>query len=227
MANLIITIISIALVAVAALMGAYYGGIAFSSGSYKAKAAAYYEQGKQISAAIQLWQANNGQDFIKTGLAGNYNSNNSTTSASAPTPIANLLVPTYLGNMPKPDPTDIGTISGSVTGQWALAGSDDFRNLQASQATYGWYLFLYASSPPNKSFIEICKEVAKLGRGPNAVPYLYTTGWTKIFEPGMNADIDCAWSPVSPALANIDLCLNRVGSPTDNGCQVRIVHKAY
>jgi len=54
MANLIITIIAIALVAVAALMGAYYGGTAFNQGQEKAKAASLMNQAAQIQAAVQM-----------------------------------------------------------------------------------------------------------------------------------------------------------------------------
>lgn len=57
MANLIITIISIALVAVAALMGAYYGGTAFLEAQSKANANTILNQGRQINAAIRTWWA--------------------------------------------------------------------------------------------------------------------------------------------------------------------------
>lgn len=55
MANLIITVISIALVAVAALMGAYYGGTAFMDGQAKAHANYLIESGKQLAGAWQLY----------------------------------------------------------------------------------------------------------------------------------------------------------------------------
>jgi hypothetical protein len=58
MANLIITIIAIALVAVAALMGAYYGGTAFNQGQDRARASALMNQAAQIQAAVQLLIAN-------------------------------------------------------------------------------------------------------------------------------------------------------------------------
>lgn len=60
MANLIITVVSIALVAVAALMGAYYGGTAFMDGQTKTRANTWITQAEQIAAAIRLWSANNG-----------------------------------------------------------------------------------------------------------------------------------------------------------------------
>jgi hypothetical protein len=51
MANLIITVIAIALVAVASLMGAYYGGTAFVEGQAKAQANTLITQSEQIAAA--------------------------------------------------------------------------------------------------------------------------------------------------------------------------------
>lgn len=59
MANLIITIISIALVAVAAIMGVYYGGTAFNNSSPKAYAATIISQVHQIEAAYRMAQLDN------------------------------------------------------------------------------------------------------------------------------------------------------------------------
>lgn len=57
MANLIITIIAIALVAVAALMGAYYGGTAFNQGQEQAKKSTLLNEAAQIVAAITMYDA--------------------------------------------------------------------------------------------------------------------------------------------------------------------------
>lgn len=51
MANLIVTVIAIALVAVASLMGAYYGGAAFLQGAERANAASLVAQGQQMAGA--------------------------------------------------------------------------------------------------------------------------------------------------------------------------------
>lgn len=59
MANLIITIISIALVAVAALFGIYYGGQAYQSANIKAYAATIIGHVKQIEGAYRLAQLDN------------------------------------------------------------------------------------------------------------------------------------------------------------------------
>ena len=57
MANLIITVIAIALVAVASLMGAYYGGSAFLTGQSAANASTVLNQGLQVKGAWQDYQA--------------------------------------------------------------------------------------------------------------------------------------------------------------------------
>ena len=59
MANLIISIIAIALVAAAALMGAYYGGTAFLNAQIKAKVNEVIGVGEQIIAAWTAYAANN------------------------------------------------------------------------------------------------------------------------------------------------------------------------
>jgi len=60
MSNLIITIISIALVAVVALIGIWYGGGAFSNTSVTAQANTMIAQAEQISNAIRVLSLDNG-----------------------------------------------------------------------------------------------------------------------------------------------------------------------
>ncbi|MCT4575176.1 MAG: hypothetical protein N4A43_02855 [Alphaproteobacteria bacterium] len=64
MANLIITIIAIALVAVAALMGAYYGGTAFNQGQEQAKLSTLINEGSQIVAALTMYDAMEDANFV-------------------------------------------------------------------------------------------------------------------------------------------------------------------
>lgn len=59
MFSLIITIIAIALVAALALASIYYGGSAWNQGKDKASAARYINEAQQISAAVDLYRANN------------------------------------------------------------------------------------------------------------------------------------------------------------------------
>jgi hypothetical protein len=59
MANLIITVIAIALVAVASLMGAYYGGSAFLNNQSAADASTVLNEGQQIAGAWQAFLSDN------------------------------------------------------------------------------------------------------------------------------------------------------------------------
>ena len=69
MNNLIITIISIALVAVAAIMAAFYGGVAFENNQYNASASALITQNEQILAAANLYASATGTtDFGTIGM---------------------------------------------------------------------------------------------------------------------------------------------------------------
>ena len=76
MSNLIVTVIAIALVAVASLMGAYYGGSAFLEGSAKANASTLVNQGQQITGAWALKHNDTANPTISSNLSeltsGNY-----------------------------------------------------------------------------------------------------------------------------------------------------------
>lgn len=67
MANLIITIIAIALVAVASLMGAYYGGRAFLDARLRAQASTLVAQGQQISGAFESFIATYSRNPVGIG----------------------------------------------------------------------------------------------------------------------------------------------------------------
>ena len=59
MANLILTVIAIALVAIASLMGAYYGGSAFLNNQSAANASTVLNQAQQIAGAWNAYLADN------------------------------------------------------------------------------------------------------------------------------------------------------------------------
>ena len=65
MFSLIITIISIALVAALAVASVYYGGSAFSQGSAKASASTLVAQAQQIAGANTLYANDNGGTFAQ------------------------------------------------------------------------------------------------------------------------------------------------------------------
>lgn len=97
MFNLIITIISIALVVAMAAAAVYYGGTAFTQGTAKANAATLVTQAQQINGAITLYKNDNG--------------------GTAPAVIADL-VPDYLQNAPVPGS------AGASTAAWTLTGGN-------------------------------------------------------------------------------------------------------
>ena len=73
MFSLIVTIISIALVAALALATLYYGGSAFNKGAAGAVAARLINEGQQVNGAVALYQADVGAGstaVVVTDLAG-------------------------------------------------------------------------------------------------------------------------------------------------------------
>lgn len=82
MFSLIITIISIALVAALALATIYYGGNAFNKGSAEAKASQLINEGQQINGAIAMAKADVASGTLTTAPA--------TVTALAPSYLAQL-----------------------------------------------------------------------------------------------------------------------------------------
>jgi hypothetical protein len=70
MTNLIITIISIALVAVAAAMGLFYGGTAYEQANINAMATGMINESQQVLLAMRTWALNNGQPDANTVPSG-------------------------------------------------------------------------------------------------------------------------------------------------------------
>lgn len=75
MFNLVITVISIALVAVLALAGILYAGGALDRGAAEIASSSVLNQGQQLSAAAEIWSVNNNgktaeswSDLIDTGV---------------------------------------------------------------------------------------------------------------------------------------------------------------
>lgn len=69
MFSLIITIISIALVAALALATIYYGGSAFNKGSAEAKASQLINEGQQINGAVAMAKADVSSGFLTATLS--------------------------------------------------------------------------------------------------------------------------------------------------------------
>jgi hypothetical protein len=93
MANLIITVIAIALVAIASLMGAYYGGSAFLNNQSAANASTVLNQGQQLAGAWNAYLSDNLNSPPATLTAlvtGNYLSSIPTSPAGANSAAAQL-----------------------------------------------------------------------------------------------------------------------------------------
>jgi hypothetical protein len=145
MANLIITVISIALVAVAALSAAYYGGSAFMDGQAKSQAVTIQNNFEQIAAAAVLYEAENGHSVFSagSGYPGRMYLN-------AGSPDISLLVPKYLNKIPEI----------SLDYFYTSIEADPINEKQMwVQGT------VYSVNDQN---IKMCKEIAKISRGPNA-----------------------------------------------------------
>jgi len=127
MVNLVITILSIALVAIAAVMAVWYGGSSFMNQQAKADANTMIQNMQQMAAAIQLYatQQNGGNVSFPVTIDG--------TTAS----IGTYLMPTYIQEMPYlpiykattdggtsfiyPGGWTVGILDS--TGQWNVSGS--------------------------------------------------------------------------------------------------------
>lgn len=122
MFSLIITIISIALVAALALATIYYGGSAFNKGSAAAVASQLINEGQQINGAVALARADVAQGTL----------------AAAPTDVTGLVTAHYLAQVPSS--FDSGTLLSSNVALTTATVSDDVCdavNLKAGVATKG------------------------------------------------------------------------------------------
>lgn len=143
MANLIITVISIALVAVAALMGAYYGGSAFMEGQANAKANAFTSTAEQIRGAYAIRRATTGQKDISQGFEELVNENYLDASVMA---ICRSI------DMNGGSELDDCNYSGT-------AGYESYKSFIVFDTGFN------DNSPP-----AVCKKIAQMAGGPSAQP---------------------------------------------------------
>jgi hypothetical protein len=145
MANLIITIISIALVAVAAIMGAYYGGTAFVQGQAKAYANSAVSQGDQISAAWTVYTAQTGASSDTISLV------SSLLSAGSP-------AQSYLASVPVSPPQVTNSTGISA---WTID------NLASTGATSG-FNGVYFQLSDDSNGVNTCTYVSQIAAGASA-----------------------------------------------------------
>lgn len=131
MFSLIITIISIALVAALALATIYYGGTAFNKGSAEAKASQLINEGQQINGAVAMLRAD-----IASGQS--FDVNSTEVGVQAPSTIAHLTVSSHLAQVPTSFDAD-GLLSANVaqTANTVTSAVCDAVNLKAGIGTKG------------------------------------------------------------------------------------------
>lgn len=121
MFNLIVAVISIALIAAMAAASIFYGGAAFGSGTAQAQASTLINNGQQISGAQQLYMIEN---------SGNRNGVNSMTAANG------LVTQGYLQAIPTPPANSTGTNATDV-GTWLVSADGTFAYVPLNTATAG------------------------------------------------------------------------------------------
>jgi hypothetical protein len=205
MANLVITVIAIALVAIASLMGAYYGGAAFLNNTNKAQAFAVMNQGVQIAGAWQDYMVNN---------------------LSAPPTDLSSLTPTYLSSIPqypasKNGPTASApwaVISGVVSGSTHYYGIADM-GLSGANAASG------TTTDPNAA---ACLWVIKAGSDSSPVNPSSGAFFTAIAPGGTgigNATYGCALATSDVAFGTP--LTNSGALPTTGGAAVGHYYTYY
>ena len=172
MANLIITIISIALVAVATIVGAYYGGIAFQNYQAKAQVLAISNKMGQIVTAVKLWEGETGQNFVNT-----YYNTSAPYYGSIPKGAFNVLVPKYLQSddfqhhqiiaTPSYDDSDDNHAGDAHSGLTILSQSNPY---QAQLNDGPYYLsvginFGNISAADKPGIVNLCKAAISMARG--------------------------------------------------------------
>ncbi|HCM83818.1 MAG TPA: hypothetical protein PKW15_03085 [Alphaproteobacteria bacterium] len=159
MANLIITIISIALVGVAALMGAYYAGEAFYSGQAKAKANSIVNAANQIEGAIRIWAS--------TNMKGNtdYPDWNSVTGASSE------LISGYLTQMPQPfEDKKFELLMVDSGGDMTPLTDNGTTNGPIPASGYFMGLYMQLEPSPAVTGMPLCQEINRISVGSPTVP---------------------------------------------------------
>lgn len=176
MANLIITIISIALVAVAALMSAYYGGQAYQNAQAKAKANEIINSANQIASAVQVWKTST----LKTDQSyPHWNPPVSSTlipSYLTSIPVIRLDTNTYLNFLKYNTMGNVGFLINPLFGGGNGSTSSE-GDLTGSARLLGLYLTV-SSSPPSR----VCEEINRISTGnPTAVVIagIWNTGGTQ------------------------------------------------
>jgi len=175
MANLIITIISIALVAIAALMGAYYGGTAFLNGQAKANANASVSQGEQQVAAWSVYASDRSGSWTLSSIS----------SLSATSPAA------YLTTSPV---APAGAAASTGISAWSLVNLSDISG--GTSATFNGVYFQLVSTTSGAT---VCSTVSQMIGGPSASPAL-TSVANNLLQANTGHKFDCVFVDTSASV---------------------------
>ena len=178
MANLIITIISIGLVAIAAIMGAYYGGTAFLQGQDQAYANTVVAQGEQI---VDAWTAYTSQ----TG--GSYTGISDISSLS--------LSPTYLGSLPiaPPQVANSTTSSGWASTNFSTWHIADLTNIATSPTTSTSQNGVYFRTTDDNNGVNTCVYVSQIAAGLSAQPTSISSSTNLTVSNTATRKFDCVY----------------------------------
>jgi hypothetical protein len=150
MFNLIVAVISIALIAAMAAASIFYGGAAFGSGTAQAQASTLINNGQQISGAQQLYMIEN---------SGNRNGVNLMTDPNG------LVAQGYLQAVPTPPANSTGANATDI-GTWRVATNGTFAYVPLNTAQAG------ATTSPAAS---VCAELVSQGAAANITLAAATT----------------------------------------------------
>ena len=138
MFNLIVAVISIALIAAMAAASIFYGGSAFGEGTAQAQASTLVNNGQQVSGAQQLYMIEN---------SGNRNGVNDMTAANG------LVTANYLQAVPTPPANSTGT-NATDTGTWLVSADGTFAYIALNTNFAG------ATTSPAES---VCNKIVEQG----------------------------------------------------------------
>jgi len=215
MANLIITIISIALAVIVATMTIFYVGQAFSSQSSKAMATRLNNSLMQMRGAVNAYMSDTGQDFAS--------SLPSATTNPTQSEMETLLEPKYLNSFPA-FPAELQQ-AGENCASVLLASVNGEFNASAGGGVILWYLYGGSACHITKLTVDTCKELVAENHGPGAdPPGSANSGWVGAVQPKfVLGRMDC-YSGYT--FANMDSCITPSGG-FNNPCNIMFVGMLY
>jgi len=178
MSNLVITIISIALAAIIAIMGMWYGGSAFTNSSANAQATTMIVQADQIANAIRLWSSDNGGAQDLAGSRGNQCRLNSGPLGTA------LINGKYLQSIPGQDfHSSICNNTPMAPGTWTISEGDGDCNTTPFKilvAAFGNNTLLQTGCGfPTTDYRQVCNAINKV-QGVTTIPN--NTSWNVLLS---------------------------------------------